>query len=117
MGLHAQVVVVGFDYTFGYKGAATMQQMRELADGRYEVSVVAECEDHEEKISSTAIRQHLALGDVTRANELLGYPYTIEGTVMHGDARGRTLGFPTANIQFTHYPACQWKGSISASCN
>ena len=52
-----------------------------------------------EKISSTHIREALAEGDMEKANAYLGYVYQIDGTVIHGDARGRLLGFPTANIQ------------------
>ena len=54
-------------------------------------------------ISSTKIRQSLELdGNVGRAEELLGRPYSFEGVVVHGDERGRTIGFPTANIQLNH---------------
>ncbi|CAI3367524.1 bifunctional riboflavin kinase/FAD synthetase [Enterococcus cecorum] len=100
IGLHAKVVVAGFDYTFGYQGKATMTDLAQLANQRFEVIEVPELSEHGQKVSSTAIRQALAKGDMQAVNELLGYPYTIEGTVMHGDARGRTLGFPTANIRF-----------------
>ena len=52
-----------------------------------------------EKVSSTRIRAALQNGEMAEANRLLGYPYEFEGTVVHGDARGRELGFPTANIK------------------
>lgn len=51
-----------------------------------------------ERVSSTAVRQHLAAGDLDGAARLLGRPYTLHGRVSHGDARGRTLGFPTLNL-------------------
>ena len=50
-------------------------------------------------VSSSAVREAVAQGDVTRAAALLGRPYAVEGVVIHGDARGRTIGFPTANLQ------------------
>jgi riboflavin kinase/FMN adenylyltransferase len=54
--------------------------------------------DESERVSSTAIRQALGAGDLARANHLLGRPYEVRGVVEHGDERGRTLGFPTANV-------------------
>ncbi len=50
------------------------------------------------RVSSSLVRGHLALGDFNLVSELLGRPYTIDGTVIHGDKRGRELGYPTANI-------------------
>lgn len=100
VGLHAKVVVAGFDYTFGNHASANMATLVELANDRFEVVKVAQLTENDQKISSTAIRNLLAEGNMQKVNQLLGYIYTFEGTVMHGDARGRTLGFPTANIQF-----------------
>jgi riboflavin kinase/FMN adenylyltransferase len=57
---------------------------------------------HGDCISSSAVRKALAAGDLDRAANLLGRPYSIAGRVMHGDGIGRTLGFPTANIQMKH---------------
>ncbi|HBB80353.1 MAG TPA: riboflavin biosynthesis protein RibF, partial [Cryomorphaceae bacterium] len=50
-------------------------------------------------VSSTKVRQALNQGNVTLANDYLGYPYSLSGTVIYGDQIGRTLGFPTANIR------------------
>lgn len=97
--LHAQVVVAGFDYTYGPKDVANMEQLPRFADNRFEVVTVAKQESDDEKISSTRIRKELADGNMEVANELLGYAYEIPGRVVHGDARGRLLGFPTANIE------------------
>jgi riboflavin kinase/FMN adenylyltransferase len=58
-----------------------------------------------ERASSTAIREALASGDLTRAEGLLGRPYSLSGRVAHGDKRGRNLGFPTANIALRQRPA------------
>ena len=69
----------------------------------FEVEIVEKKEMGDLTISSTKIRQFLELhGDVIRAEELLGRPYSIEGVGVHGDERGRTIGFPTANIQPSH---------------
>ena len=98
-GLHASAVVAGFDYTYGPREIADMKQLVHYAKDRFEVIEVAELKNEVEKISSTHIREALTEGDMEKANAYLGYVYQIEGTVIHGDARGRLLGFPTANIQ------------------
>ncbi|WP_122646898.1 riboflavin biosynthesis protein RibF [Enterococcus mediterraneensis] len=99
--LHAKFAVTGFDYTYGPKDIADVAHLPEYAKNRFTVVTVAKETDEGEKISSTRIRHLLDEGDMEEANRLLGYSYEIEGTVVHGDARGRTLGFPTANIQYT----------------
>jgi len=98
-GLHAAAVVAGFDYTYGPREIADMKQLVNYAKDRFEVIEVEELKNAAEKISSTHIREALAEGNMEKANAYLGYVYQIEGTVIHGDARGRLLGFPTANIQ------------------
>lgn len=98
VNLHAKAVVAGFDYTYGPKTMATMKELPLYAAGRFDViTVPKKVEDHE-KISSTRIRSLIHSGKVAEANQLLGYQYEISGTVIHGDARGRTLGYPTANV-------------------
>lgn len=94
-GLNAQVVVVGFDYHFGRDktDASYLKQ-----SGEFEVITVSEVQDDGEKISSTRIRRAIAKGHIETANRLLGYEFSTRGIVVHGDARGRTLGFPTANL-------------------
>ncbi|HFI2473398.1 TPA: bifunctional riboflavin kinase/FAD synthetase [Streptococcus suis] len=94
-GLNAQVLVAGFDYHFG-NCRADVQDLTSLFDGQVEI-VEEVCLDGE-KISSTRIRQAIHTGDVRLANRLLGYTFTTEGIVVHGDARGRTIGYPTANL-------------------
>lgn len=94
-GLNAQVLVAGFDYHFG-NCRADVQDLMELFDGQ--VEIVSEVSLSGEKVSSTRIRQAIQSGDVSLANQLLGYPFMTEGIVVHGDARGRTIGYPTANL-------------------
>lgn len=92
-------VVAGFDFSFGSKGKGDMKQMQELGKGIFTVAVIDKCEDSEEKISSTRIRRLLRDGQVDEVSRLLGRPFRIKGTVVNGDKRGRTIGFPTANIE------------------
>ena len=94
-GLNAQVLVAGFDYHFG-NCRADVKDLTELFDGQ--VEIVSEVSLSGEKVSSTRIRQAIQSGDVSLANQLLGYPFMTEGIVVHGDARGRTIGYPTANL-------------------
>lgn len=98
-GLHIKHVTAGFDFTFGAKGAGTMEDMKQLSDGEYGVTIVEKVNFNGEKISSTRIRQLLQIGDVEQTAKLLGRPFRTIGTVVDGDKRGRLLGFPTANIE------------------
>ena len=75
--------------------------MEQLSEGKYTVSVVEKQELSGEKISSTRIREELKDGNMEKVKELLGRPFMLSGVVIHGDKRGRTIGFPTANIQPT----------------
>lgn len=99
VALHAQVVVAGFDYTYGPHDIADMRRLPEYAKGRFDIIAVPEASDAVGKISSTRIREALDTGDIKLANDLLGYRYRTTGIVVHGEARGRELGFPTANIE------------------
>lgn len=96
--LNIKYVTAGFDFSFGSFGQGSMDTMKELSEGRYVVNVVQKKTDEIEKISSTRIRQELKLGNMDKARALLGRPYQIPGVVVHGDKRGRQIGFPTANI-------------------
>ncbi|MGE6514421.1 riboflavin biosynthesis protein RibF [Lysinibacillus sphaericus] len=97
--LNIQHVTAGFDFSFGAFGKGTMEDMRALSDGDYGVTVVDKKADELEKISSTRIRKLLQEGDMEAARTLLGRPFEVTGMVVHGDKRGRTIGFPTANVQ------------------
>lgn len=100
VGLHAKAVVAGFDYTYGPKTIADMAHLPQYAKNRFAiVEVSPQVSENKEKISSTRIREALDTGDLAKANSMLGYTYQFGGHVMHGDARGRELGFPTANIK------------------
>lgn len=98
--LRAKVVIIGSNYYFGKDKQGDIVHMKKLGE-KYEVEICAEdtvkCQGT--TISSTNIRNLILQGDIIKANQLLGYPYTITGEVVHGKALGRTLGFPTANIK------------------
>ncbi|MCL6516211.1 riboflavin biosynthesis protein RibF [Alicyclobacillus sp.] len=92
-------VVVGFDFHFGQGGRADASELTRLcAEMGVPVSVVEPVEAGGVKVSSSRIRELLGSGLVEAAEGLLGRPYTVTGTVVHGDAVGRTIGFPTANL-------------------
>ena len=98
--LHARHIVVGFNYSFGYKGQGNPEMLKELAKQHgIEVHIMEPFQMDGELVCSTAIRQALKNGEVEKANQLLGYTYSIEGPVVHGNQIGRTIGFPTANIR------------------
>ncbi|MFC0215699.1 bifunctional riboflavin kinase/FAD synthetase [Paenibacillus chartarius] len=97
--LGLDTAIVGFDFTFGHRGLGTPDSLAQLSKGAFAVEVIRPFEIEGSKVSSTAIREALERGDVAEAHKLLGRPYAVRGTVVHGDARGRTIGFPTANIE------------------
>lgn len=99
VGLSVEHAVAGFDYTYGSKAKGTMATMPPHADGRFEVTVVDKLEHNGEKVSSTAIRGLIREGRVEDVPSLLGRYYETRGTVVTGEERGRTIGFPTANIE------------------
>ena len=104
---HAKVVVAGFDYTYGRADIASMAQLSDYAKGRFDIVQVGEAKEAGETISSTLIRQYIKNGEIDKANAMLGYSYETLGFVIHGDARGRELGYPTANIYshpYTYLP-------------
>ncbi|AGE63512.1 bifunctional riboflavin kinase/FAD synthetase [Bacillus subtilis] len=98
IGLNVQHAVAGFDFTYGKYGKGTMGTMPDDLDGKAGCTMVEKLTEQDKKISSSYIRTALQNGDVELANVLLGQPYFIKGIVIHGDKRGRTIGFPTANV-------------------
>ena len=98
--LHAAAVLVGSDFRFGARGAGDVALLRELgAEYGFTVHLIDDVRpEHGRRVSSTWIRELLAAGDVAHAAELLGHIPRVRGVVVHGAARGRELGFPTANL-------------------
>jgi riboflavin kinase/FMN adenylyltransferase len=98
--LRATHVSVGADFHFGYQRQGTSADLKAIASTYgIDVTIVSLQTCQGERISSTLIRQALEQGDVTQANRLLGRPYTLTGLVVKGQQLGRTIGFPTANLQ------------------
>jgi riboflavin biosynthesis protein ribF len=93
--LKAKAVVAGFDYHFG-SDKRKAEELADYFDGQ--IVIVSSVNQDEEKISSTRIRETIQNGDVAKAHQLLGYPLSTRGIVVHGNARGRTIGYPTANL-------------------
>ena len=100
--LHARAVVVGEDFHFGKGRSGNVAELQRLGDEwGFEVlplQLIRHRSDAREPVSSTAIRRALAGGDVARAAAMLGRYYEVRGTVVEGDRRGCTIGFPTANV-------------------
>jgi riboflavin kinase / FMN adenylyltransferase len=97
--LKAQSISVGFNFCFGYKRSGTAEDLKAIA-AQYSipVEIVAPQTLEGEQVSSSEIRQALESGDIDRATRLLGRPYTLTGTVVQGQQVGRTIDFPTANL-------------------
>lgn len=93
--LQAKDIVVGFDYQFGHNKTDSDYLSRNTTAT---VHTVGEVQFDGGKISSSRIREAVANGDIGLTNKLLGYTFTTRGIVVHGDARGRTIGYPTANL-------------------
>ncbi len=99
--LNLQTAVVGFDFRFGHKGAGDAVKLQELGEGRMSVVTVPPFLVDGEKVGSSSIRIALKTGQLSDANRWLGRNYHIRGTVIHGEKRGRKIGFPTANLELT----------------
>ncbi len=100
-GLDARLVAVGEGFRFGTKARGSTDTLIELGRTHgFEVVVVPILSIDGNEIRSTTIREAIATGDVERAADLLGRPYLIQGIVVPGEGRGRTIGVPTANISF-----------------
>ena len=95
-------VIIGYDHRFGRNRTANIDDMRLFGEKYgFAVEEISVQEVDEVSVSSTKIREALNKGDVTTAEHYLGTPYSLTGTVVHGLKLGRTLGYPTANIQVT----------------
>lgn len=97
--LHIKHLIAGFDYTFGHKGQGNMTEISTYADGSFQSTIIEKVSLDDEKISSTNIRSFLQNGHVEEANTLLGRKLSVRGIVVDGDKRGKTIGYPTANLQ------------------
>ncbi len=97
--LGARQVMVGFNFTFGRGGKGTAELLKQLCEVHgIPVRIFDPVRIYGENVSSTEVRFYVAAGQMERAARLLGRPFAMTGRVVHGDKRGRTIGFPTANI-------------------
>ncbi|MFT8317094.1 MAG: bifunctional riboflavin kinase/FAD synthetase [Sporolactobacillus sp.] len=99
INLHAKHIVAGFDYTFGRMAQGNMDNIDTYTRSMFGYTVIPRVERFGDKVSSTRIRALIAGGSVDEASMLLDHPYQTSGVVVHGDQRGRELGFPTANVE------------------
>lgn len=97
-------IVVGYDHGFGRGRQGNVEVLKRLGlEQGFTVDVISAQSVQQHVVSSTAIRRLLTeAGDARKAAEMLGRPYTLSGTIIHGDGRGRTIGYPTANIAVDH---------------
>lgn len=94
-----QTIIVGNDFHFGENRSGDTKTLQQLATKyHYTLQALPLIKTAEHKISSSEIEQLIRNGNVEHANVLLGYPYQITGQVIHGEQKGRQLGFPTANM-------------------
>lgn len=110
---HVKEVVAGFDFTFGKFGKGNMLLLQDM--DAFNTTIVNKQDLKSEKIATTEIRKALKDGDLKKVNESLGYRYRIKGTVVQGEKRGRTIGFPTANVQPTYDYVLPKKGVYAVS--
>lgn len=116
--INPKALLLGYDNRFGRKGSTQFDDI--LAKGEYKNIKIRRTQDcvwyNDIEISSTQIRKALEKGEVNLANQMLGYAYTIEGKVINGYKIGRTLGFPTANIQLTNNKLLPQDGVYAVEC-
>jgi riboflavin kinase/FMN adenylyltransferase len=104
-------VVVGENFRFGHRAAGNVETLRETGDRLgFAVTAVGLVGDDVARWSSTHARTLIVQGDVAGAALVLGRPYSVDGTVVHGDHRGRELGFPTANLSWRGNPTLPMDG-------
>ena len=108
-GLGVRYVLVGDDFRFGAKRAGDYAMLDAAGSAQgFDVARMNSYEVHGLRVSSSAVRQALAAGDMAQAAKLLGRPYAISGHIVHGRKLGRALGFRTLNMRFAH-----WKPAAS----
>ncbi len=111
-GLHATHVSVGENFRFGHRAAGDPSLLQ--ADARFDTRVVPLVEVDGEVVSSSHIRGLVLAGEVEQAGRFLGTPFQLRGEVVRGDRRGRTIGFPTANIVPDESLVCPGHGVYAA---
>jgi len=101
--LRVRHLIIGDDFRFGAKRAGDFALLQQAGDSfGFRVEAMNTVASESVRVSSSAVRDALWVGDLERAAELLGRPYVIDGRVVHGDKVGRQLGYATANIRMKH---------------
>lgn len=90
-------VIAGFDFTYGQFGKGTIDTLEEYSE--FNTTAIEKAVEGDEKISTTRIRRDMEDHNLEAVNQSLGRPYEVKGVVVQGEKRGRTIGFPTANIE------------------
>lgn len=99
--LHAKHIIVGFNFSFGRERKGNVELLKQLGEiYGFQVEIVPPFNLQNQVVSSTRIRRLIGKGEIELANRLLGYPYFLEGKVIHGQKKGREIGYPTANVDF-----------------
>ena len=110
--LNVKYLIIGHDHVFGKNKSGNFDLLKKLSQELdYEVVQMEAFNLHNQAISSTKIRVALQNGNIRAANEMLGYSYPISGTVVKGKQIGRTIGYPTANIDFENIKLLPKKGA------
>lgn len=110
--LNVKYLIVGYDHSFGKNKSGNFQLLETFSQELdFEVEQMEAINIHNKTISSTKVRTALQEGKIMEANEMLGYYYPISGKVVHGKKIGRTIGFPTANIEFDSIKLLPKKGA------
>ncbi len=110
--LNVKYLIIGYDHSFGKNKSGNFELLKKLSkELDFEVEQMEAINIHENNISSTKIRNSLLLGNIKDANEMLGYSYSVSGKVAHGKKLGRTIGYPTANIEAGHVKLLPKKGA------
>lgn len=98
--LNVKHLIIGYDHTFGKNKSGNFDLLKQLSSELdFEVEQLGPIDFNQQHISSTKIRKALGEANITQANEMLGYHYSVSGKVVHGKKIGRTIGYPTANIE------------------
>ncbi|MNU30220.1 Riboflavin biosynthesis protein RibF [compost metagenome] len=95
-------IIIGYDHHFGHNRSGNIHTLKEMLPGSVQVIEIAEHLIHEADVSSTKIRKAIMQGQIATATEMLGRTYGFEAVVVHGNKIGRTIGYPTANLQPTY---------------
>lgn len=110
--LNVKYLIIGYDHSFGKNKSGNFELLQKLSkELNFEVEQMEAINIHENNISSTKIRNALLVGNILEANEMLGYSYSVSGIVVHGKKLGRTIGYPTANIETENLKLLPKKGA------